>query len=76
MRVWLVNHYALPPSETGITRHHDLAVRLNSRGFDISIIASSFDHYRRVERVAGSEPFSVRVEDGVRYCWVSTPAYG
>jgi hypothetical protein len=28
MRVWLINHYALPPSEPGGTRHYALAREL------------------------------------------------
>jgi glycosyltransferase involved in cell wall biosynthesis len=44
MRVWLVNHYALPPSEPGWTRHYALARELIRSGHDVTIIASSFNH--------------------------------
>lgn len=75
MNVWFVNHYAVPPSATGITRHHDLAKHLAPLGVDASIIASSFDHYSRTHRGDGS-PLSVEIIDGIRYCWVRTPEYG
>lgn len=75
MNVWFVNHYALPPSSVGITRHHDLAARLTAHGHDVSIVASSFDHYKRSQRGDGSN-FCVEMVDGVRYCWVRTPEYG
>src|ERR1700750_1029710 len=44
MRVWLVNHYALPPSEPGGTRHYALARELIDSGHDVMVIASSFNH--------------------------------
>ena len=44
MRVWLVNHYALPPSEPGGTRHYALARELIRSGHDVMLIASSFNH--------------------------------
>ena len=44
MRVWLINHYALPPSEPGWTRHYALARELIRSGHDVTIIASSFNH--------------------------------
>lgn len=75
--VWFVNHYALPPSSSGITRHHDLATRLREDGFDVSIVASSFDHYSRQDRAPnGADGYSTELIDGVRYCWVRTPGYG
>src|SRR5438105_10670971 len=44
VRVWLINHYALPPSEPGGTRHYALARELIRSGHDVTIIASSFNH--------------------------------
>jgi len=44
MRVWLINHYAVPPSEPGGTRHYALARELIRKGHDVTIIASSFNH--------------------------------
>jgi len=44
VRVWLINHYALPPFEPGGTRHYTLARELIHRGHDVTVIASSFNH--------------------------------
>ena len=77
MRIWILNHYALPPdSRGGPTRHLGLSRALAARGHDVTIIASAFDHYTRTNHreVQGSR----RIEeiDGVRYVWVPTPPYG
>jgi glycosyltransferase involved in cell wall biosynthesis len=44
MRVWLINHYGLPPSEPGWTRHYALARELIRSGHDVTLITSSFNH--------------------------------
>src|SRR5260370_2581184 len=49
MRVWLINHYGLPPSEPGWTRHYALARELIRSGHDVRLIASSFNHVKGVE---------------------------
>jgi glycosyltransferase involved in cell wall biosynthesis len=77
MRLWLFNHYALPPSDSGITRHFDFASRLVERGHDVTIFASSFDHYSRVdERVPHGQRSAIQMVDGVRFAWLKTRPYG
>lgn len=44
MRVWLVNHHAVPPSEPGGIRHYALARQLIRNGNEVTVIASSFNH--------------------------------
>jgi glycosyltransferase involved in cell wall biosynthesis len=41
VNVWLVNQYALPPSQSGGTRHYSLAHALASRGIHLEIFAST-----------------------------------
>lgn len=46
MKLWILNHVALKPSEIGITRHYDLAkIMEEKRGHDVTIFASSFLAY-------------------------------
>lgn len=47
MNIWLINHYALPPTEAGGTRHYSHARELIGRGHDVQIVASSFHHLQR-----------------------------
>jgi glycosyltransferase involved in cell wall biosynthesis len=49
VRVWLINHYALPPSEPGGARHYTLARELIRNGHEVTIIASSFNHATRTQ---------------------------
>ncbi|RAL24543.1 glycosyltransferase family 4 protein [Thermoflavimicrobium daqui] len=48
MRIWLVNHYAVPPNIAGITRHYELAkVWAEENNADVTLWMSSFIHPRR-----------------------------
>ena len=76
MNIWLVNHYALPPSRPGGIRHYAFAKELQKRGHRVVIIASSFDHQiRRETRLYRSECFKFQEEEGVPFLWLRTPAY-
>jgi glycosyltransferase involved in cell wall biosynthesis len=75
MKILMINHYALPPSQPGGTRHFSLAKGLIARGHEVIIVASSFDHDTRVDRLAPNEPFRREVLDGVPFLWLKTPGY-
>lgn len=77
MRIWIVNHYALPPGASGgPTRHLGLARALRDLGHDVVIHASVFDHYTRADH-RQRRPRRHLVEDieGITYVWWSTPPY-
>ncbi|WP_042386495.1 glycosyltransferase family 4 protein [Streptacidiphilus melanogenes] len=76
MKVWIFNHYAAPPDCAAGTRHYDLGRVLTSAGHEVTVFASSFNHFtRREERLAPGEKTAVRHIDGVRFVWVRTTAY-
>jgi glycosyltransferase involved in cell wall biosynthesis len=75
MRILLVNHYALPPSQPGGTRHHLLARALMARGHQVTLVASSFDHLTRTDRLEPFERFRQERHAGVPFLWLRTPAY-
>lgn len=76
MKIWIVHQYAIPPSRTGFTRSYDIARRLINLGHEVTLIASSFDHFakREMPRTGGAygEP---EVIHGVPFLWIHTPPY-
>jgi len=70
MNIWMVNHYANHPSFPGGTRHYELARRLVDRGFDVSIICSSFHHKTHKPAREFRGALLVEDADGVQYVWV------
>jgi glycosyltransferase involved in cell wall biosynthesis len=75
MRILLVNHYAFPPSQPGGTRHYSLAKALLAMGHAPLIVASSFDHITRTQRLGPGQPIARSVHEGVPFLWLRTPAY-
>jgi glycosyltransferase involved in cell wall biosynthesis len=76
MRIWILNHYAMPPDRAAGTRHYDIGRVLAAKGHDVTIFASSFSHFTfREERLCGKERMCVDCVDGVRFVWIRTTPY-
>lgn len=77
MNIWLLNHYAVSPNSTGGTRHFDLAEQLVQKGHTVTIFASSFNHFNRVETQTyqSGNFYKTEVIRGVKFVWFKTPKY-
>ena len=76
-KIWILNHYAVLPSEYGGTRHYDFSVELVKRGYDVTIFAASYNHFNKTDRI-GKERETQKFEciDGVKFVWLKTfPKY-
>jgi glycosyltransferase involved in cell wall biosynthesis len=72
VHILIVNQYALPSGEAGITRHGDLGRELVMRGHQVTVIASRFNYLTRSSRAprGPDEDF-----DGVKFHWLDTGSY-
>ncbi|MFC2095138.1 glycosyltransferase family 4 protein [Candidatus Bipolaricaulota bacterium] len=68
--LWIINHYAVPPTMPGGTRHFELAKQLAERGWDVTLVASSFHHATRSSEVFDSKRIQVEEIDGVSFVWI------
>ena len=76
MRLWIVSHYAIPPSSAGITRHYSIAKWLIRLGHEVVVIASSFEHLAKQDsHLLDGEQSKLEVLDGVPFLWIRSPAY-
>lgn len=75
MKIWIVNHFAYAPDQSAGTRHYSLARSLEKNGDKVLIIASSFYHKAREERLRAGEEYLREGVDGVTFQWIKTPAY-
>lgn len=77
MNIWIFNHYAVGPKSTGGTRHFDLATELVKRGHNVTIFASSFNHFLKKEMVKyGKGTYAANESiDNVNYIWIKTIKY-
>lgn len=75
MVIWLVNHYAIPPSNSGGTRHYSLACELIKNGHEVYVIAANFDHQTK-RRIHKFKSWRCIVEEqGVPFVWLHVPGY-
>jgi glycosyltransferase involved in cell wall biosynthesis len=75
MNVWFFNQYAEPPDGQW-TATHELAKHLVKRGHEVTVFASSIDHYTRTDtRLSGRRWSDVQHFDGVRFVLLKTVAY-
>jgi glycosyltransferase involved in cell wall biosynthesis len=76
VNIWLINHYALPPTEAGGTRHYSHARELLRRGHEVQIVASSFHHLQRKHMMAMPGSRWERHEfDGVPFIFIPARGY-
>lgn len=71
MNIWILNHYAGPPSTTPATRTFDLSKKLAQMGHRLTIFACSFNHYSFAEeQLKPFQLFRLDELDGVRFVWI------
>ncbi|MCM3088662.1 glycosyltransferase family 4 protein [Bhargavaea ginsengi] len=77
MNIWIYNHYVAAPGDFGITRHLDLARELKAKDHEITIFASSFNHWERKEKKVfeKKEKFIIENIDGINFVWIKTKPY-
>ncbi|MBW3654570.1 MAG: glycosyltransferase family 4 protein [Gemmatimonadetes bacterium] len=73
--VWILNHHAHDPVTGKWTRHFNLALELAAAGWEVTIIAASFEHGEGRQRIPGGDPWREETHHGVRFVWLRTPAY-
>jgi glycosyltransferase involved in cell wall biosynthesis len=78
LKVWIVNHYALPPDEPGSSRHYALAKQLVKHGHEVFIFAANihYNNYRQLREVAPKENYlAEEIEPGLHFVWIRTTPY-
>lgn len=70
MKIWLANHYAVPPNIAGITRHYELAKEwAEEEGAEVDLWMSRFVHPRR-SWVTEEEKKAIKPVKGLRLNWL------
>ena len=75
-KIWIFNHYAVPPGYRGESRLFQFARILRDRGYEPVIFSSSFLHGTETDLLDGLEADSVmRVYEGIPFVHVRTRRY-
>src|SRR5690554_5453760 len=76
-KVWIINHHASTPSVgLSASRHYDLLVELEKRGYEVTIFASSFSHQSK-KYYFEEDIYIEKFDNGGKCIWIkSAPKYG
>ena len=75
MKIWLINHYAVPPQYYPLARPSLFAKKLIKMGHDVVIIAASTVHNSDQNLIEDKEKTKKIVDDGVTYILVKCINY-
>ena len=75
MNIWIVNHYAIPPSMGGLVRHYYFSKYLQKKGHTVMIFTSSKIHNTDINMIRDKSLYKEEMEDGVEYTFVRSRDY-
>lgn len=75
MNIWILNHYALPPSMGGLNRHYYFSKFLSARGHAVKIFTSSCVHNTNINMNGEKELINEQKVEGVDYTFVHSSSY-
>lgn len=75
MDIWIVNHYAIPPSMGGLVRHYYFSKYLQKKGHTVKIFTSSKIHNTDINMIKDKSLYREVMEDGVEYTFVRSKDY-
>lgn len=75
MKIWIINHYAIPPSLGGLVRHYYFSKFLQEKGHEVKIFTSSKIHNTDVNMITDKTAYIEKDMDGVEYTFVRSSDY-
>ncbi|MDO4835407.1 MAG: glycosyltransferase family 4 protein [Clostridia bacterium] len=75
MRIWLINHYAVPPQYYPLARPSLFAKNLIKMGHEVVIIAASTVHNSNENLITDNKKAKLLVSDGIPYFLIKCPGY-
>lgn len=75
MRIWILNHYAVPLQYYPHARPHYFAKLLKEKGNDVTVFAASSVHNSDVNLITDKSPFLESMDNGVKYVFLKASSY-
>lgn len=75
MNIWIVNHYAIPPSMGGLVRHYYFSKYLKKKGHSVKIFTSSKIHNTDINMIKDKSLYKEEMMDDVEYTFVRSKNY-
>ena len=75
-KIWILNHYAIPPNMPGGTRHYDLSQELIKKNFEVTIFSSGFSHGKKnYFKLFKGKQYVVENYGKLKFVWLKTSSY-
>lgn len=75
-KMWILNHYAIPPNMPGGTRHYDLSKELIKKNFEVTIFSSGFSHEKKdYFKLFKGKQYVVENYGKLKFVWLKTTSY-
>lgn len=75
MRIWIINHYAVPTKYYPLARPAAFAKYLTRAGHDVKIFAASTVHNANLNLITDGSPYKEDTVDGIHYVYVRDIGY-
>ncbi len=75
MKIWLINHYGVPPEYYPLARPFLFAKNLIKKGHQVTVIAASSVHNSDVNLIEDNRKYVHEVVDGVPYVYIKCSSY-
>jgi Glycosyltransferase len=75
MKIWILNHYAIPPSMGGLVRHYYFSKYLQEKGHSVKIFSSSKIHNTKINMIQGAELYCETKIDEIEYTFIRSKEY-
>lgn len=75
MRIWLINHYGVPPKYYPLARPTLFAKYLEKRGHEVIIFASSAVHNSEINLIEDGSLYRKDTVEGVKYVYIRSRQY-
>ncbi|MCR5522598.1 MAG: glycosyltransferase family 4 protein [Clostridia bacterium] len=75
MKIWLINHYAVPPQYYPLARQKNFAKYLMRMGHEVTIFAASTVHNSDLNLITDKSEIREMTDDGVRYVLIRCRGY-
>jgi glycosyltransferase involved in cell wall biosynthesis len=73
--IWIINHYAIPPSMGGLVRHTYFSRYLSEKGYNVRIFTASKIHNADVNMIEDGSLYKEIEIDGTIYTFIRTGDY-
>lgn len=75
MRIWLINHYAVPPQYYPLARPYNFARNLVQMGHEVIILAASTAHNSSINLITDGSQIKTEMLDGIQYLYIKCGDY-